>query len=60
MLEQQVQALEAKIAEQQAQLKELSSRTDQANQQLQSIANRALDTSVKRYSFSNDDHKMAS
>lgn len=51
--EQQVSYLESKIQQQEALIKELSQKADLATQQVQSIACRALDTSIQRFVTAN-------
>lgn len=50
--DQKVSYLEAKIKEQDQLIKTLTQKADAATEQVQSIANRALDTSVQRFSYS--------
>jgi DNA repair exonuclease SbcCD ATPase subunit len=47
--DQRIASFTGKIKEQELLIKELTQKADQATQQVQSIANRALDTSVQRY-----------
>jgi hypothetical protein len=49
--EQKISYLEAKIKEQDQLIKTLTQKADSATEQVQSIANRALDTSVQRFSY---------
>ncbi len=49
--EQKISYLEAKIKEQDQLIKTLTQKADAATEQVQSIANRALDTSVQRFAY---------
>lgn len=49
--EQKISYLEAKINEQDLLIKTLTQKADAATEQVQSIANRALDTSVQRFVY---------
>ena len=53
--------LEAKIREQDQLIKTLTQKADAATEQVQSIANRALDTSVQRFAYPlNSEEKQTS
>jgi len=59
--EQKISYLEAKIREQDQLIKTLTQKADAATEQVQSIANRALDTSVQRFAYPlNSEEKQTS